>query len=53
MIRKNIRLRKEYLFAKQQELQESKKQDNRIKMKHALDNDKRMPTEFKKNADEV
>ena len=48
MIRKNIRLRKEYLYAKQQEISELKKQDNRIKLKHALDSDKAVPTELKK-----
>ena len=53
MIRKNIRLRKEYLYAKQQELIEHKKQDSRLKLKHAIDNDKRIPTELKKERDKV
>lgn len=53
MIRKNIRLRKEYLYAKQQELIEHKKQDSRFKLKHAIDNDKRIPTELKKERDKV
>ena len=48
MIRKNLRLRQEYLYAKSQELSEQKKQDSRLKMKHALDNDKSVPTELKK-----
>ena len=48
MIRKNIRLRKEYLYSKSQELKETKKQDAMMKVQHAIDNDKRAPTELRK-----
>ena len=40
MIRKNLRLRKEYLYHKGQELKEGKKQEKRIKMQNAIDNEK-------------
>ena len=51
MIKRNIRLRKEYLYQKSQEQKEQEAQDKRFKMKNAIDNDKRMPTElFKEKA---
>jgi len=53
MIRRNIRLRKDYLYQKSQELKERSAQDKRIKMQHALDNDKAVPTELRKERDAV
>ena len=53
MIRRNIRLRKEYLYQKSQELKESEKQNKRMKMKNAIDNDKAVPTELRKEKDAV
>lgn len=51
MIRRNIRLRKEYLFNKGKELKDREQQDNLMKIKKAVENDKRMPTEMRKNKD--
>ena len=53
MIRRNIRLRKDYLYQKSQELKEQDKQNKRIKMQNAIDNDKNVPTELRKEKDEV
>ena len=53
MIRKNIRLRKEYLYSKSQELKEQKAQDKRILMKNAIDNDRAVPTELRREQDKV
>ena len=51
MIRRNIRLRKEYLYSKSQELQEQQKQDRRFRVKNALDNDRKVPNEYKNEKD--
>ena len=53
MIRRNIRLRKEYLYQKSQELKEQEKQDKRVKMQNAIDQDKAVPTELRKERDVV
>ena len=53
MIRRNIRLRKEYLYQKSQELKEQEKQDKRVKMQNAIDQDKAVPTELRKERDAV
>jgi len=53
MIRRNIRLRKDYLYAKTQEIKEQGAQDKRIKMQNALDNDRAVPTELRKERDAV
>ena len=53
MIRKNLRLKKEYLYAKSQEALENKKQEKRIKLQNAIENDKAMPTEYKGQRDEI
>jgi len=49
MIRRNIRLRKEYLFNKNKELKEKEHSDKLLKIKKAIDNEKRLPTELKKD----
>lgn len=48
MIKRNIRLRKDYIYQKSQELKEHQAQDKRFKMKNALDNDRKIPTELRK-----
>jgi len=48
MIRRNIRMRKDYLYQKSQELQEQGKQDKRMKMQNAIDNDRKVPNELRK-----
>lgn len=53
MIRRNIRLRKEYLFNKNKELKDKEHQDKLLKIKKAVENDRRLPTEIKKNKDEL
>ena len=53
MIRKNIRLRKEYLYAKSQELTHKSDQDKRIKLKNANDNDRKTPNELRKEVGKV
>jgi U3 small nucleolar ribonucleoprotein protein IMP4 len=45
MLRKNIRLRKEYLFNKQKERQDVEK---KLQVKKALDEDKSVPFELRK-----
>jgi len=51
MIRRNIRLRKEYLYTKSQEAKEREKQDRRVKVKSAIENDKAIPNEYRKEQD--
>lgn len=53
MIRRNIRLRKDYLYAKSNELKEQTKQDKRMKLQNAIDNDRAVPTELRKEVDAV
>lgn len=53
MLRKNIRLRKEYLYNKNKELKEREHQDKLIKIKKAIESDKSMPTELRKNKDKL
>ncbi len=48
MLRKNIRQRKEYLFNKSKELKEREHQDKMIKIKKALEAEKRVPNELRK-----
>lgn len=47
MIRKNIRLRKEYLYNKSKEIKEREQSERLHKIRNAIDNDKRIPTEYK------
>jgi len=53
MIRRNIRLRKDYLYSKSQELKEQDKQNKRIKMQTAIDNDRGVPNELRNEKDAV
>ncbi len=53
MIRKNIRLRKEYLYHKSQELDHKKDQDKRLMLKKSIDNDRKVPNELRKEAGKV
>ena len=53
MLRKNIRLRKEYLYQKSKEIKEKEQTDKLRKMRNAIENDKRIPTEFKKDKDKL
>lgn len=53
MIRRNIRLRKEYLYAKSQEAKEREKQDRIVRVKHAIENDKPVPNEYRHMKDEA
>jgi U3 small nucleolar ribonucleoprotein protein IMP4 len=48
MLRKNIRLRKEYLYNKNRELKDREHQEKLLKIKRAVENDKATPTEFRK-----
>tara|TARA_B110000285_G_C14968623_1_gene535394 strand:- start:664 stop:948 length:285 start_codon:yes stop_codon:yes gene_type:complete len=51
MIRRNIRMRKEYLYSKSQELQEQQKQDRRFRVKNAVDKYGTIPNEYKNEKD--
>lgn len=53
MLRKNIRLRKEYLYNKNKELKEREHQDKLLKIKKAIESDKAMPTEMRKNKQQL
>jgi len=53
MIRKNIRLRKEYLYHKSQELTHKTAQDKRTKLKNANENDRKAPNELRKEVEKV
>ena len=53
MIRRNIRLRKEYLYSKSQEAKELENQKKRVQVKKAIDNDQKIPNEWKKEKDQV
>ena len=53
MLRKNIRLRKEYPYAKSQEATERTKQEKRAKTVIAIQNDKAIPNEYRKEKDQV
>ena len=53
MLRRNIRLRKEYLFSKGKELKERSKSQTLLKSKRALDQDRDIPTEFRKDRDQI
>ncbi len=53
MIRRNIRQRKEYLYTKSKELKERSHSEGLLKIKRAIANEKAMPTEFKKNKQEM
>jgi U3 small nucleolar ribonucleoprotein protein IMP4 len=48
MLRKNIRLRKEYLYNKNKELKEKEHQEKLIKIKRAIESDKKVPNELRK-----
>ncbi len=52
MLRRNIRLRKEYLYKKGKEAQESSMYEKKRKIKAALEEQKRIPTEVKKDEKE-
>ena len=52
MLRKNIRLRKEYLYKKSKESQENAMYEKKRKIREALENKKRIPTEIKKDEKE-
>lgn len=53
MIRKNIRLRKEYLYQKSKELTHKTASDKRQKLQKAKDNDRKTPNELRKEAGKV
>lgn len=53
MIRKNIRMRKEYLYHKSEEIKNKGDQDNRFKLKNAQNNDRKVPNELRKVAGKV
>ena len=53
MISRNIRQRKEYLYSKAQEAKEKEKQDRRFRVKNSIDNDQRIPNEYKNQKDEA
>jgi U3 small nucleolar ribonucleoprotein protein IMP4 len=53
MLRKNIRLRKEYLYNKSRELKDREKQEKLIKIKRAIENDKKMPNELRKEKEQL
>ncbi len=49
MIRKNIRLRKEYIYNKSKEIKEKDHQEKLLKVRKAVENETRLPTEMKKD----
>jgi len=53
MLRKNIRLRREYLFTKEQEKKDKERYVLKMKMKNALEKDKRLPTELYRKEEEL
>lgn len=53
MIRKSIRLRKEYLYNKEKEIQERATNEKKRKLKDAIDNDKAIPTELRGEQDKL
>ena len=53
MLRKNIRLRKEYLYNKDKELKERATLEKKLKLKDAIDNDKPIPFELRKEEQEL
>jgi U3 small nucleolar ribonucleoprotein protein IMP4 len=53
MIRRNIRLRKEYLYTKSQEAKEAESQKKRIQVRKAIDNDTAIPNEWRKEKDQA
>lgn len=48
MIRKNIRLRKEYLYNKEQEKKNQEKYQQKMKLRKSMEDDKKTPTELYK-----
>lgn len=53
MIRKNIRLRKEYLLNKAKDIQLRATADKKRKLKAALDSDKPIPTELRPEGEKL
>ena len=53
MLRRNIRLRKEYLYSKSKELQERSKSEKLMRVRRALNEDKDVPTELRKEKDKI
>jgi len=53
MIRKNIRMRKEYLYAKSNEAKNKTDQDNRLKIKRADDAGRKAPNELRLKEDKI
>ena len=53
MIRKNIRLRKEYLYEKSQEAKHREKQETRLKVKKAMESDQPLPNELRHVKDQA
>ena len=49
MLRRNIRLKKEYIFEKSQEIKQREQQETRIKMKQAVENEGSMPNNVIRN----
>lgn len=52
-IRREIRLRKEFLLKKQQEAQATQRDEKKRKLKSALDTNKRIPTEIVRESREL
>lgn len=53
MLRKNIRLRKEYLYNKSKEIKEREQQDKLLKIKKAIEKDKAIPNELRKEKNKL
>lgn len=53
MLRKNIRLRKEYLYKKDKELKERATLDKKLKLKRAIEEDKPIPFELRKEEQQL
>jgi U3 small nucleolar ribonucleoprotein protein IMP4 len=53
MIKKNIRQRKEYLFKKNEEIKKKLIYEKKMKLKTAIENDKPIPSELKKDSENL
>lgn len=53
MLKRDIRLRKEYLFKKKEELNEKLKYEKKQRLKNLIQNDKPIPGDLKKDSDQL
>ncbi len=53
MIRKSIRLRKEYVYKKEKEIQDSQIADKKQRLKKAIDSQEGVPNELKRDSERL